>query len=378
VQQEWLVALRAPGLGARQLRALFEAFGSIEAVLAASSAQLQAAGLKPEVAKALRHPDQALLEQDQAWLAGAGHHLVTIDQDQYPALLAAIPGAPPALWVVGDPDLLWRPQIAIVGSRNPSAAGLEHARDFAAELAGLGFTVTSGLAAGIDVAAHRAALDTPGASTVAVLGTGPDRLYPARNAEVGRRIAREGALVTELLPGTPAKRSHFPSRNRIISGLSLGVLVVEAGLHSGSLITARMAGDQGREVFALPGSLHNPMARGCHRLIKQGARLVECTDDIVSELAPLAGELSRALQALPAQTGTPASAGPKAVPSRLDDPEYQRLWANLGHDPVPVDAVIQRSGLEARAVSSMLLMLELEGRVVLHPGGRISRASGST
>lgn len=375
MQQEWLVALRAPGLGNQRLRKLVEEFGGIKPVLALSGTQLSAAGLSQESIDALRHPDEALLEQDSAWLAGPGHHLLTFDQPDYPSLLASIPGAPVALWVAGDPDLLWRPQIAIVGSRNPTAGGLEHARDFAAELARLGFTITSGLAAGIDVAAHRAALDVPAAGTVAVLGTGPDRLYPARNAEVGRRIAREGALVTELPPGTPAHRSHFPSRNRIISGLSLGVLVVEAGLHSGSLITARLAGDQGREVFALPGSLHNPLAKGCHRLIKQGARLVECTDDIVGELAALAGELSRALRDLP---GRPAKAVPVAPAGRLDDPDYKRLWAALGHDPVPVDALIQRSGFAAREVSSMLLMLELDGLVVLHPGGRVSRASAST
>ena len=372
VQQNWLVALRAPGLGGQRLRRLLQAFGNLDALFSATDARLAAAGLGQETINALRAPDEALLERDLAWLAGADHHLLTIDAEAYPSLLRNIPGAPAALWVAGDVDRLWQPQVAIVGSRNPTAGGLEHAQAFSAELARLGFTITSGLAAGIDVAAHRAALDTPGGSTIAVLGTGPDVHYPARNAEVSRRIERHGALVSEFPPGTTAHASHFPSRNRIISGLALGVLVVEAGIQSGSLITARLAAEQGREVFALPGSLHNPLAKGCHLLIKQGARLVESTADMLSELAPLAGELARALEVEAAEP--PASPPP---PGRLEDPEYQQLWSALGYDPEPMDTIIQRSGLAARAVSSMLLMLELEDRVRFHPGGRVSRSNES-
>jgi DNA processing protein len=236
--------------------------------------------------------------------------------------------------------------------------------------------ITSGLASGIDSVAHAAALEAGGA-TIAVLGTGVDRVYPASSEALAGRIRQQGALVSEFPLGTPARRTNFPSRNRIISGLSLGVLVIEAGLRSGTLITARMAGNQGRDVFALPGSIHNPLAKGCHRLIRDGARLVESVSEIMEELAPLAGRLADRLRGELA-AGDPSAEGPELVMDAVDpqidfDPEYRKLWTCLGHDPKPVDLIIEQSGLTARAVSAMLLLLELRGMVEGHPGGAFSR-----
>lgn len=384
----WLIAIRAPGLGGRKLVRLLEAFGGMEGIFSASDGSLRKAGLSGETVSYLRSPDNELLTTDKKWLADPTHHLVTWGSDDYPDLLAQIPSAPAALFVVGDPATLWQPQIAIVGSRNPTSGGVDNARDFAGEIARRGFVVTSGLASGIDSACHDAAMDA-GAGTVAVTGTGLDRVYPASSRQRAVRISRQGALVSEFPPGTKARRQHFPSRNRIISGLSLGVLVIEAGLNSGSLITAGQGTEQGRDVFALPGSIHNPMSKGCHRLIREGARLVETVDEIVEGIAPMAAELSQCLFArLLTDDGTSVDKPgrePKmsscqsaiGVPSKLNaeesDPDYQRLWEKIGFDPKPVDRLVEQSGLTAREVSAMLLMLELRGAVEAHPGGAFSR-----
>jgi DNA processing protein len=348
----------------------------MDGLVAASPAALRQARLPDEAVDALLNPDQELLARDLEWLSEPGHHLLTPESGQFPPLLGSIPSPPAALFVCGDPDLLWHPQVAVIGSRNPTAGGRDNARDFAAELSRRGMAITSGLAAGIDSVAHAAALDA-GGITLAVLGTGPDLVYPAGSEELAGRIGQRGVLVSEFPPGTPARRTNFPSRNRIISGLSLGVLVIEAGLRSGTLITARMAGNQGREVFALPGSIHNPLAKGCHRLIRDGARLVESVDQIMEELAPLAGRLADQLRGeLAAAEPPPENFGlaSEAADPQIDpDPEYRRLWSCLGHDPKPVDLIIEQSGLTARAVSAMLLLLELRGMVEAHPGGAFSR-----
>lgn len=350
--------------------------GGMEQLAQASSQQLKSLGLDEETIQALRQPDEALLEKDLEWLAAPSHHLLAWDNDLFPALLKDIPSPPAAIYVDGDPDILWQPQVAVIGSRNPTAGGRDNARDFAGELARRGMTITSGLAAGIDSVAHAAALDA-GKTTVAVMGTGLDRIYPASSQDLALRIREQGVLVSELPPGTGAKRSHFPSRNRIISGLSLGVLVIEAGLRSGTLITARKAGDQGRDVFALPGSIHNPMAKGCHRLIRDGAKLVETAEEILQEIAPMAGQLAVELKK---QLGLPAASGngSSALDNRLEDPQLigpdaRLLWSCLGFDPKPVDAIIEQSGLTAGAVSAMLTLLELRGKVEVHPGGAYSR-----
>ncbi len=341
-------------------------------VVSASHRDLHRAGLDETTINAIRNPDAALLDTDSEWLAQADHHLLTWDNEEYPALLRDIPSPPAALFVAGDPNTLWQPQIAVIGSRNPTAGGRDNALDFAAELSRQGLTITSGMATGIDSCAHIAALKG-GGLTVAVMGTGLDRIYPSSGTELAAQIRRQGALVSELPPGTGPKRSHFPSRNRIISGLSLGVLVIEAGLNSGTLITARMAGEQGRDVFALPGSIHNPMSKGCHRLIRDGARLVENVVQIMEELAPLAGQLAGELQN---QLETPEQGRLEIAdqePQLQQDPEYRLLWSCMGFDPKPVDAIIEQSGLTARAVSAMLLMLELRGMVEAHAGGAWSR-----
>ena len=318
-------------------------------------------------------PDQALLERDLEWLGQPNHHLLTIDQQDYPALLRKIPRPPAALFIDGNPDLLWQPQLAIVGSRNPTAGGRDNAAAFSSYLAGHGLVITSGLADGVDSIAHQAALDS-GGTTIAVLGTGVDKIYPARNRELAGDVAASGALVSEFPLGSNARPGHFPARNRIISGLSLGTLVVEAGMQSGSLITAGQATEQGREVFAIPGSIHNPMARGCHRLLKQGAKLVETADDIVQELGSLAEELAQSIKSIlhANEQATPVEVS-TTTPNISLDPDYQQLWSSLSFDPKPVDQLIEQTGLAANSVSSMLLMLELRGMVEAHQGGAFSR-----
>lgn len=380
----WLIALRTPGLGPGGLRERLDAVGGdIEAVLAQLRRHAAPLG---ELAQAwLARPDEVQLAADLAWLAEPEHRLLRCTEADFPPQLEHIPQPPAVLFVVGDASLLLYPQVAIVGARGASAAGLAHARAFALALADAGFAITSGMADGIDGAAHTAALDA-GAKTVAVVGTGADRVYPRKHHALARRIAAHGALISEFPPGTPARPDHFPRRNRIISGLALGTLVIEAGLRSGSLITARLAAEQGREVFALPGSIHNPLARGCHRLIRDGARLVETAAEIVETLAPaarmLGGELVARLNAAvdgeaagPARTvgGTAAAFG---CLEGCGGPVYRRLLAELGHAPATLDELVQRTGQSAAALSSMLLMLELEARVESLPGNRYQRLPG--
>jgi DNA processing protein len=320
----------------------------------------------------------AVVNADLAWLAQPGHSLLTFDNDgDFPSLLHEIASAPAALFVAGDAGVLWQPQVAIVGSRNASHAGIAITRDFARTLSLMGFAITRGLAEGIDGAAHAAALDA-GGTTLAVLGTGPDLVYPPKHRELAARITTNGALVSEFAPGTPGHPHHFPRRNRIIAGLSLGTLVVEAGLRSGSLITARHASEAGREVFAVPGSIHNPLARGCHELIRNGARLTETAAELGNELAPLALGLGAALrERLAASAADDAARVPDAIararPTRTHDPDYTRLFAALGHDTLGIDQIAQRSGLGIATLSSMLLMLELEGEVVAALGGGYAR-----
>jgi len=298
---------------------------------------------------------------NEEWLRDPQNHLISCGDDDYPELLAQISRPPAQLYVKGDPGLLHMPALAIVGSRNPTQSGARNAFAFARHLGSTGFCIVSGLAEGIDTAAHQGALDA-GAPTVAFLGHGIDRVYPASNRDLAHDIARHGALVSEFPLGTHPDKSLFPQRNRLISGLSLGTLVIEAARRSGSLITARHAGEQGREVFALPGSIHNPLARGCHQLIRQGAKLVETADDIVAELAPLAGHVLQ--NTLESTTNDP--------PVKLDDDEYLELKKYLGHDPISIDELVENSGLTIDQVSSMLLILELEGVVESLSGGRYS------
>ncbi len=376
-RQAWLRLLRAPGLGAQSLRELFDRFASAQTAVAEASRHGTSLGLPQAARDWLASPDPAVLRADQDWLSRPEHHLLTWLDADYPAMLRESPRPPMALFVRGDPGLLWQPQIAIVGSRNPTADGSAHARDFASTLSRSGLAVTSGLAGGIDSQAHAGALAADGI-TIAVVGTGVDVVYPAGNAALAARIAERGAIVSEFPPGTAARAQHFPQRNRIIAGLSLGTFVVEAALRSGSLITARLAGEAGREVFALPGSVHNPMARGCHRLIRDGARLVETAGEIIQELRPLAQRLGERLRATLALAEVPDADQPPGTMApgseRLADPDYRRLWDALGYDPAPVDVLVRRSGLTASAISSMLLLMELDGFITVGANGRYGRA----
>ena len=364
--ERWLRLARAPGLHAGQLQEWLAQGASPIDLTRESQAALAAIGLGQSAIRSLQQPDSAAIASDLRWLqAATNRRLVTWGSAEYPPLLAQIPDAPLVLYVEGDPMALCLPQLAIVGSRNPTALGRDTATRFAQHLAQAGLAITSGLALGIDAAAHRGALHAD-ARTIAVVGRGLDAIYPRENTALAREIVdRQGTLVTDLAIGTPPLQQNFPRRNRILSGLAVGTLVVEAALRSGSLITARLAADQGREVFAIPGSIHNPMARGCHRLLRQGARLVESVDDIFAELEAIIGEISRIAQEPP-----PAGADLRAPPL---DKEYEILLDALGFEPAGLDDLVVRTGLKAGAVASMLLILELDGRVQQQPGGRFSR-----
>lgn len=372
--RDWLALCLAPGIGARRAARLNEGLGGPLAWVGASDKALADCGLPATAMRALRHPDNTQIDACLDWLKPGHHWLVTLDDELYPPLLRQIDDPPPCLFLAGDPGLLVRPQVAIVGSRGATRGGLDHAADFAATLARAGFTVTSGLAAGIDARAHEGCLGA-GGPTIAVIGTGPDIIYPARNKPLALEIVKQGAIVSPFPPGTQPRPGNFPARNRLISGMSLGTLVVEASLRSGSLITARLASEQGREVFAIPGSTHNPQARGCHALIKQGARLVEGAEEIVEALAPLAEELAGSLKAL-LDLDQPADLDKsETVPHMEEDADYRALLDAIGYDPTPIDQIIGRSELTTAQVSSMLLIMELDGRITAHPGGRYSRSA---
>ena len=360
----WLALIRVPGLGPVRARQLLQRFGEPAALLGAGLSAWRGAGLGEPLCQALAEPDWAGVDLDLAWLeqsaAPAVRSFLNFRDPRYPPRLAEIAQAPLGLFAMGDADLLCLPQLAMVGARSASAQGMENAQAFAAELTRRGLTITSGLALGIDAAAHRGALAADGL-TIAVCGNGLDRVYPARNRELAHAIAARGLLLSEFPVGVAPLPEHFPRRNRIISGLALGVLVVEAARESGSLITARLAGEQGREVFAIPGSIHNPLSRGCHALIREGAKLVETVDDILAELAP---QLPAARAALAVGTNPAASSG---------DPDQARVLQALGFETVALDHLVGRLGLPVERISAALLTLELEGLVAAGPGDTFTR-----
>ncbi len=312
------------------------------------------------------------------WLARPDHHLLQHDDDAYPPLLRTIDNPPETLYVAGDPDLLTLPQLAIVGSRSATPGGIATARQFASHLSGCGLTITSGMAMGVDAAAHSGALAAAG-GTVAVLGCGPDVVYPRRNEALYHEILARGVIVSEFPPGTDARRAYFPQRNRIIAGLSLGTLVVEAGVQSGSLITARLAAEAGREVFAIPGSIHNPLSKGCHRLIRQGAKLVEQAADIIEEIGNLARAMTPESQPDMYRSDKDRYRTTATAPATAGEPDHEHaeLLRIMGHDPVSIDALTRVSGLTAEELSSMLLILELQGRVASLPGGRFQQMANT-
>lgn len=359
ILREWLAVLRAPGIGPIRFTALLERTSTPAELLAVARAS---DNLPVATRQALHDPDWAAVDTDLAWAARAGNRILSLAATDYPTLLREIPDPPPLLFVHGNAGCLQNPQLAMVGSRNPTPGGRDTAQAFAEHLAGAGLTITSGLALGIDSACHQGTL-AAGGCTVAVMGTGLDRVYPARNRDLARAIAAVGgALLSEFPLGTPPQPENFPRRNRLISGLSLGTLVVEAAPRSGSLTTARHAVEQGREVFAIPGSIHNPLARGCHALIRQGAKLVETAEDILEELRVIS--VGRHEVAAP-----PPGPGP-GMPST----EHAQLLDCMGFEDISIDQLVIRSGLTAAAVSSMLLILELEGWVISRAGGRYVRS----
>ncbi|NEV61013.1 DNA-protecting protein DprA [Thiorhodococcus minor] len=365
--RDWILLGQAPGVGPRTFVRLLERFGSPAAVLDASSAQLADVGLKSATISAIRAPDHAALDASLEWAQRPDARVLTLIDPAYPASLKEVADPPPLLYVRGDASLLAEPQLAIVGSRNPTPGGREVTRELARALSGFGLVITSGMATGIDGVAHEAALEA--GRTIAVLGTGPDLVYPAAHRELAHRIVASGALVSELPPGQGPLPQNFPRRNRIISGLCLGVLVTEAAMKSGSLITARMALEQGREVFAVPGSIRSPLTKGCHSLIREGAKLIESADEILAELAS-------ELKALIASSGEGGDHPPEAAPERGLDAGQTALLEAMGFDPVAPDELIARSGLPTEQISSMLLLLEIEGHVSSLPGGRYCRTRG--
>ena len=364
----WLQLVQADGIGPDSARRLLAAFGLPEHILAQSPAALQQV-VSSRQADALRNPTAetlALIDATWAWLQqpddGLQRRVLTLGNPDYPASLLQMADPPVLLYVLGQCERLAASQgIAMVGSRNPTPQGAINARQFARAFADLGWTVISGLALGVDAAAHEGALSGfdaalhAGPSTIAVVGTGLDRVYPRQPRDLAHRIAQTGVLLSECPLGAPPLAHHFPQRNRLIAGLSHGVLVVEAAPQSGSLITARLASEQGKEVFAIPGSIHSPQSRGCHALIRQGAKLVESAEDVLEELRP--GLVRREVSA------------EAAAPRSSDDP----LLDALGYDPVSLDALLARTGMDTAALQARLLELELDGQVARLPGGLFQR-----
>lgn len=366
---DWLRLLSVSGVGSETACKLLRAFGLPQTILQTEFQALRAV-VSDKIARAILQSPSAEFEQRVAitadWLSHAGNKLITLADSDYPASLLTIPDPPVLLFVKGRVDLLQAPALAIVGSRNATAQGILNAEKFAENLSHGGLTVSSGLAAGIDTAAHRGALQGRG-STIAVVGTGLDIIYPAKNKALAHQIAEQGCLVSEYFLGTPSIPGNFPRRNRIISGVAQGVLVIEAAAQSGSLITARMAAEQGREVFAIPGSIHSPLAKGCHHLIKQGAKLVESAQDILDEV--------QAFSAATTRTAEPVSATSSELPT--EKPECvtieQKLLSIIGYDPVHIDLLATRAQIQTAELSAILLGMELGGVIESLSGGYVQR-----
>ncbi len=346
----WLALNQISGLGNEGLRRLLHAFGTPAQIFATSVHALQQV-VQPAIAASItRGWDEATLAPITHWLTDPQNHIVTLADPDYPQALLNIPDPPILLYVKGRLELLNHPALAVVGSRNATPQGLSNAESFAQAASAAGLCIISGMAHGIDAAAHRGGLRESG-SSIGIVGTGLDKVYPAANRQLAHQLAQEGALISEFSLGTPPLAANFPRRNRLISGLSMGCLVIEASLQSGSLITARMALEQGRDVFAIPGSIHAPQTKGCHHLIKQGAKLVECAQDVLEEL----GHFS------------------VSAPPQASAPEEHPLLKHLGFDPINMDSLSQRSGLTIGALSAILLQLEMNGDIATLPGGLYQR-----
>ena len=365
--QCWLAIGRTASCNGRVVLRALEVLGSVGALFGAGARELAALGFSRGAVAKIHSVDWDAVGRDRDILESLGACVVPIGTGRYPSRLAAIANPPPVLYCRGDPGILDRAQLAIVGARAATRGGCEWARALACELAACGLVVTSGLARGIDAAAHRGALDA-GASSVAVLATGPDRIYPQSNAGLARELVNAGAVITERAPGTLPLAENFPRRNRLISGLSIGVLVVEASLRSGSLITARFAADEGREVFAVPGPVNSPLSRGCHALIRDGAKLVESAVDVLEEFISL-----DELQEPPAFPEPAAGDDCTGADEDLGEPA-QSVLEGVGHVPVTLDQLVDHTGLTPNRLSSILLSLELDGRIDALPGARYVRS----
>ena len=360
----WLRLIQTPGVGAETARRLLGRFGLPQHIFAADLPALREC-VTERIAHALLAPPsdtlQTLIERTQQWAAQEGNHVLTLADAFYPPALLHIPDPPIVLYAKGNRALLSQTALAVVGSRNATAQGIANAEKFSANLSQGGLTIVSGMALGIDTAAHEGGLKGIG-STIAVIGTGCDLVYPARNRDLAHRIAENGCLLSEYALGVPAIASNFPRRNRIISGLARGVLVIEAALQSGSLITARMAAEQGRDMFAIPGSIHSPLAKGCHQLIKQGAKLVESAQDILEELQYVATSFVE-MKTLSSTTEN----------DDAKDNDNDLVLQAMGFDPVDIDTLAARCALDTAALSTQLLTLELAGRAEMLPGGMYRR-----
>ncbi len=384
----WIRLLHAKGIGPRRYIKLLTTIGSPERILQSSLSQLKKAGLSTKLATAVIDTPQNAADVDIEWLASSNNHfIITFDDKTYPSLLKQIDSPPPVLFVQGNVHLLQDPQLAIVGSRNPTQGGRDNAYEFAKHLGRNGLCITSGLALGVDGFSHKGALDGH-APTISVVATGLDRVYPARHRDLAHAISQQGALVSEHTIGTPVRAQNFPRRNRIISGLSVGTLVIEAAIKSGSLITARYANEQGREVFAIPGSIHNPLARGCHQLIRQGAKLVETAEHILEEISPVLkqflnpsaveGSLKTENTNDPLITeGSLSANGSVSCEEDCFDPDQRLILQTMGYDPLPIDKLVVQTGLTIDKVSSILLILELQGHIEACGGGQYTRLKPS-
>ncbi len=364
----WLYLRHTPGIGDRTFHLLLDTFATADAAYNASHKQLSGLGLKSKVINALLSNDKPDISADLLWNQEPDHHIITLHDERYPPQLKELTDAPPVLYIRGDPDYLLQPQLAIVGARNPTAVGRKAALEFAKHLSDAGITITSGLAIGIDGASHEGALQGL-AGTIAVVAHGLDIVYPAQHQKLAQQITQQGAVISEMPIGIQPARGLFPRRNRLISALSLGTLVVEAAQKSGSLITARCAMEQNREVFAIPGSIHNPMAKGCHQLIRQGAKLVETASDILEELCFNVKVAPGYLQ----KSDKNIQEKPKDSTQALD-PDHQKLLKCLAYEPTSIDELVNSSHFTAAEVASMLLIMELEG-IIACQDGRYTRLS---
>lgn len=371
---DWVALWRVKGIGCSHYKKLLNSFSSPSHALNASGQQLKKAGLKDKLISNITAQTLVAADPDMQWLqASDQHHILTIDDPRYPQLLKEIPVSPPLLYVHGNADLLNDPQLAIVGSRNPTQGGQNNSYEFSKYLSSTGICITSGLALGIDGLAHKGALDAGGV-TIAVIATGIDRVYPARHRDLAHRIVANGAIVSELPIGVSPLAKNFPRRNRIISGMSLGTLVVEAALRSGSLISARYASEQGREVFAIPGSIHNPLARGCHQLIRQGAKLIETAEHILEELAPqLENILLKETNKPDHHHATPINQSGDTITSTPLDADQRLILETMGYDPISIDQLVIQTGLTAEVLSSILLLLELNGLIAASGRGSYTK-----